>query len=271
MKTAYLCILFLVLGCLGTPRIQAQQTIQSDRPGQAFSSYALPTGSKQLQVGLYTDRLGTFSYSDPADVRYSDTGLETTLRLGVVKRVDLQVTLDGMLREGKRLSPSLSGTDPVETREPATMYLNPVVLGGRYHLSDQHGILPSTAVIVRWFSPLASEEVRAADGALEFRLATQHQFLQDRFSYSFNIAAVPLLRDPWYQWVHNLGYSVSKRVGIFVEYFADYQLNVTNHQYDGGFSFLLSDNTQLDAFAGVRQWENEFYRVFGSVGFSTRF
>ncbi|NEQ48692.1 MAG: transporter [Leptolyngbya sp. SIO3F4] len=271
MKANKCCLGVLAVCTLGICTLQAQETIQSDRPGQAFSSYAVPVRTVQLQAGFYNNTFGTRDFEDVGDVRFREYGLETTVRLGILNRVDMHVTADAFLDSRKSIPFPGTNVSPVtETNDPEGR-IRPLTVGGRYHLADQRGLLPSTALIVQWYTPFASRELEPPDGSFEFRLATQHVFAKERLSFSFNAATIPLIEDPTHRIVTNLGVSVSKRVGLFVEYFSDYRNDVWDHQYDGGATYLLSDQVQLDAFGGVSQWEEDFFWIFGSLGISARF
>jgi len=51
-----------------------------------------------------------------------------------------------------------------------------------------------------------------------------------------------------------LGYSLTDRLGAFVELFGDVPMSAPGTpatSFDGGFTYLVSENFQLDALAGV--------------------
>ena len=68
------------------------------------------------------------------------------------------------------------------------------------------------------------------------------------------------------------GFAVSNRIGAFAEAFGALGLSSdagSSHLLDGGFTFLMVDNLQLDASAGVR-YAGDAEDAFVSAGVSWR-
>ena len=87
--------------------------------------------------------------------------------------------------------------------------------------------------------------------------------LSDRISFAYNLGASweseadedqDLDRLSVFQYTATLGLGLNGRTGAFLEVFGDLPLSTEGdpeHLLDGGLTYLLRDNLQLDAFAGI--------------------
>ena len=139
---------------------------------------------------------------------------------------------------------------------PADLYL-----GIKLALTEQHGILPQMAVIPQMFVPSGSDAFTADEvlpglnwvygwdinDRLSLAGSTQANRLVDSSGHAFTVLAQSV----------SAGLSLTERVGTYGEWFvlaphsataADAQ---TEHYFNGGLTFLLNDNLQLDGLAGL--------------------
>jgi hypothetical protein len=69
-----------------------------------------------------------------------------------------------------------------------------------------------------------------------------------------------------------LGYGATDQLGFFVEIFGDYGFSAdsSSTSFDGGLTWLFSDDSQLDLYLGVGL-DNDADDFFAGIGYSVRF
>ena len=162
----------------------------------------------------------------------------TLLRIGVIRSVELRVGFNG---------------DIWDTNEPSPQREDGA-LGAKFHLWQEGGWIPEAGLLFSVSVP------RRADPAL--RLAFSHS-LSERISFAYNLGAAwesepdgdqDMDRLSVFQYTATLGVGLNGRTGVFLEVFGDLPLSAEGgpeHLLDGGLTFLLRDNLQLDAFVGI--------------------
>ena len=141
-----------------------------------------------------------------------------------------------------------------EPDEPSPQQREDGELGAKFHLWQEGGWIPEAGLLLPVSVP------RRADPA--FRLALSHS-LSDRISFSYNLGAAwesepdgdqDMDRLSVFQYTITLGIGLSDRTGAFLEVFGDLPLSAEGgpeHLLDGGLTYLLRDNLQVDAFGGI--------------------
>ncbi|MCZ7555235.1 MAG: transporter [Bacteroidia bacterium] len=232
----------------------AQQDMATDRPDQTETSSVVPTGWLQVEIGL-----------SRSDLRFSSDGrtfLEETefanpdalFRFGFATNYELRLEL------GYRYVDHWSDFNHLSRAEE---YLLPRVInehgfvplsaGLKTALREEHGILPEAAFIFMLAIP--------GSGAAEFdiehyipeaRFACSHT-LSDHFSLGYNLgmAFEGSLRDYVGFYSVALGSSLTDVVGAYVELYGDLGAGTEPvHRFDGGFTWLVDPDVQLDLSAG---------------------
>lgn len=202
----------------------------TDRPDQTESSVVVPPGYFQLETGWGLARKGEENTHEFPT---------TLLRIGIIRSVELRVGFNGDVWEPDELSP--------QQREDGE-------LGAKFHLWQERGWIPEAGLLLSVSVP------RRADPA--FRLALSHS-LSDRISFSYNLGAAwesepdgdqDMDRLSVFQYTTTLGIGLSDRTGAFLEVFGDLPFSAEGgpeHLLDGGLTYLLRDNLQVDAFGGI--------------------
>jgi hypothetical protein len=96
--------------------------------------------------------------------------------------------------------------------------------------------------------------------------------LSDKVSIGYNLGAEwdGETAEPTFIYTFTTAFSLTDRLGCYIEAFGFApQKQTARHQADGGFTYLFSDNAQLDISGGIALTENapDYYT---SLGFSFR-
>jgi hypothetical protein len=231
----------LVAGAVGSPLgAQEPPPLVTDRPDQTESASVVPAGYAQLEAG------GTHEVAGgPERV----TGVGTALaRIGLFGPIELRLGWAGWQRE--------SG-DGVESRSG----FGGATAGLKVGVHEGQGLVPSVALIGTLLVPVGEPDVRAPGVDPEVRAAVAHD-LGSGFSLGYNLGArwLTLGDATGAESMHTEGlYTVAlgrgfDRVGVFVEAFGALTLSdetASRHAVDGGVTFALFPNVQLDASVGT--------------------
>lgn len=242
----------------------------TDRPDFTESPQAVPLGRIQLEMGyLYT-------YDSEDDVRTrSSTGPQMLWRIGFAENWEARIGWNGYTwtdthsattsRAGRRVS-----------EDNWDQGANDLSLGFKVQLIEQDGLVPDLGIIGGISVPSGSAGTSSGDAEPEVIFLWGYD-ITEWFAIAGNIGLrVPTDNgDRFFQTTASLslGFALTDRWGTFVEYFGLYpNANDTDcaHFIDGGFTYLITDNLQLDAFVGFGLNE-EADDFFTGVGFSWRF
>jgi len=208
----------------------------TDRPDQTESTETVPKGFVQTELGL-------------GDADGSEATAAGLARIGLSRRVELRVGLDEVFLGGPEDAIDMS-------------------VGAKFRLAGEQGRRPAIAVLAAFNQKIGDSLSPVSDGPRpSFRFAFSHT-LNDRLSLAYNagvswdevirLVGMPAVPDKELEsrflWTAALGIGGNERVGFFVEAFGDSGLSdsgPTETALDGGVTFLLRPNVQLDAFVGT--------------------
>lgn len=230
----------------------AMAPIRADRPDQSESSFLVPKGYFQAELGFsITDTDPGYLYAYPSALwKY---GLTDNFELRLVTQY---ITIQD---------------DPA----PDQNGFLPLAVGFKSKLSEQKGILPQMAFIGQLRLPgVVSEDFETTYLAPELRLAFDHT-VSDFFSVGYNVGLLWDGEDPEPFFLYSLttGFSISKRLGLFAEvYGATPQRESDPPQLyaDAGLTYLIGNNLLLDVSASQGITEDAPLR-YVAAGFSYRF
>jgi hypothetical protein len=226
----------------GPATAQGVPPIATDRPDQSESPFVVPRGYAQFEAGALHE-VG----SGNAGGRLTTVG-SILARFGVAAPVELRVGFAGWERA------TAEGLEPIEG-------FSDLSLGLKVVLREGEGLAPSIALLGTMLLPVGDAEFRAAGVDPVVRAALAHD-LGGAFSLGYNLGAAWVTTadgDAESMYVEAL-YSVSlaralgSRLGAFVEAFgavAPSSEYPSSHALDGGVTFGMRPNVQLDAAAGV--------------------
>ena len=216
--------------------------ISADRPGRANPPNVVAPGTIQLEGG--------FSFGRETDGDDPNTNTisvpESLLRVGVLPALEVRVSADGFVFEERTGdNDRSSGSD--------------LTLGGRARLFDQKGIRPATALEFNLSLPTGSDAV-TSDGVDPGGVFLFEWSLNEPFVLHANIelASMSLGKDDSRRAFQaapslSLSASITERAGVFIEYYAAFiDRGVGDeHSVDGGFTWLIGDDLNLDLSAGA--------------------
>ena len=226
---------------------QFEEPLSTDRPGEGTDAASVVgAGVGQLETGIFQE----WEREEDYRLGYYPTAL---LRYGVLDRVELRLS---------------SGLYSGETR--AGVGWTPLDVSTKVALIDEsQGLIPQAALLVGLTLP--------ATGSKEM----QSEFTQPRvvllLNHSINswLGITTNLGAHWendspetiYRYAMSFDFSLSERVGAFAEFYGDLpEASATSHLFNAGFTYLLTNDLQLDMAAGTALTDNapDFY-VGGGV------
>jgi hypothetical protein len=230
----------------------AMDPIRSDRPDQSETSFLVPKGYFQAELGFsITDTDPGYIYAYPSALwKY---GLTDNFELRLITQY---ITIQN------------------EPSADQNGFL-PISAGFKARLSEQKGVLPKMSFIGQLRLPgVVSEDFETTYLAPELRLAFDH-IISDVFNVGYNVGLFWDGEDaePLVLYTLTTGISISKRLGIFGEVYGATPQRDTEDlplYVDAGLTYLIGNNFLLDLSASQGITDNAPLR-YVAAGFSYRF
>ncbi len=234
------------------------QQIITDRPDQTESSALIPKGLLQVETGSIFEEIEKFGVKEK-----STTFNTTLLRYGLLDNLEFRVGFSFM--EITREFNNIKFDDIASGFSPLT-------LGVKIGVTQEKGILPEIAFLTHVNFPfLASKDFKTKSTGIDFRFSFAHT-LSEKSSLGYNLGMAwdGDITTANYIYTFAYGYSISDRVGTFLEIYGDLPENSHfNHFWDAGLTYLIEDNIQLDISGGTGITQN-VQDLFLSAGISFR-
>lgn len=233
---------------------QFQETIASDRPGQAFGPNSLGKHVIQSQTGV--DFGG---YSSLGNATGSSQTPNTFIRYGISERIDLHTSwaYNNQTFENNGFKSSING-------------LNYSSVGTRLNVFEGENNIPAIAVFASVKLPLLAKAYNF-DNIAPRLLVIAGGSLSEKFSYTVNLG-IDFDGNgtrPSGLYVANVGYSISSKFSTFIENYGNFGSNYFDHRFDAGFGYLINNNIQLDIYGGMGK-NDDTTDYFTSIGVSWR-
>ena len=242
--------------------------LSSDRPGQTTSPGIVPQCHPQLELGwTHTQN------KNESDTRTkSDQFPNTLIRLGVIPNGEVRVGYNGYTWQSDR--PKNEATSTSNGSGDANV-------GVKYRFLEASGWLPESAFLAQLSLPVGADAFTSHRADPLFLFAFAHT-LTDFLSFSYNLGAAWQTQQDAdanrhtlsiFKYTASLGLTLTDHLGAFVEVYGDIAINPSNspaNAVDGGFTYLILDNFQVDVSGGlgISEAANDWY--VGS-GFTYRF
>lgn len=250
--------------------------IATDRPDITESAQITPVGWLQYEGGYQ------FGHSEEVMPGGSITDahqIEEVLRFGINRRFEVRAVINA---NTERIDHPSTWNDPMRRTG-----ISPVTFGFKYNLIRESDVLPQTT----WLSHISNSWISAGDYASVYPEQIFHEqrlmlekTLTSRLGIASNIGVAGGLNGS--EGLFNegmfslaLGYDLGHNYGVYAEYFSEWyfagtQFSATPY-FDGGFTRLLSNDLQLDIYAGfdLSQYTNsakQTKRLFFGTGVSYR-
>jgi hypothetical protein len=222
---------------------EEQQTLESlitDRPDQTESPNAMPKGFLQVETGA------GFETFEDSNIKTEDFTLNTTLiRYGLLDNLELRLGWDFV--EGKT---KLNGN----TLNNVASGFSPLLFGFKTGITKEKGVFPEIGFLGHLSLPFtASTDYKPETTGVDFRFSFAHT-LSEKSGLAYNLGAAWGNDSPEAAYVYTLvyGYSITEKLGTYMELYGDFpEGNKANHLWDAGFTYLISDNFQLDISGGT--------------------
>lgn len=225
------------------------QNIEADRPDQTETPAIVPKGMIQVESG--------FSFQKKGSNNYSYTLPSTLWKYGVNENFELRLITE--IISEKNYNEKQNG-------------LLPLFIGFKVNLSEEKGIIPKISLIAHIGLPkMASSNYKTEYLTPEFRFTMQHS-LSEKWSLGYNIGAEwdGLTPKPTFVYTLTTGYSIDEKLGSYIELFGFATQNKkTNHNLDGGLTYLITNNFMVDLSSGFGITEVDFEHYF-ALGISFR-
>ncbi|MCF8278687.1 MAG: transporter [Flavobacteriales bacterium] len=257
MSKCFQLLFASLLLCLSALQVRAQfsETIASDRPCMTNAATTVGARVLQFQVG------GDFAQST-LNSRWSSGfsgGMgEAVIRVGIAERLEVNFTVAYMnMSQEKKNNYS---TNQIEDLNYAFRLRGNVV--------KANGAIPSIGLFAEVSFPKKGTPMYQNSIRPKFLILIEQQ-LESRVKLSSNIG-MTWLNAPTLQYTLNLSVAVSPRVSMYLEHFGQYYAaygNQTNYlgsndlkidywypRINGGVSFLVTNDLQLDVQSGVGKW-----------------
>ena len=228
----------------------------TDRPDATESPTAIPKGYLQVETGAF------FESFEKNSIKINSSTFNTTLlRLGLLDNLELRIGWDftevSTTINGNKLSDVASG-------------FNPLLLGFKSGIAKENGAFPEIGVMGHIYLPFtASRDFKPETTGVDFRFSFAHT-LSENSSISYNLGAAWGDDSSEAAYVYTLAYgqSITNKLGAYAELYGDMPENSSsNHFWDAGLSYLLSDNVQLDATIGSSITEGQDLLLSAGISF----
>jgi outer membrane putative beta-barrel porin/alpha-amylase len=254
----------------GLKRARLDGPLETDRPDFTESTSAIPEGWFQLEVGY------TMTYDRQGETRVRDhTGPEVLLRMGLGTDLELRFGWTGYSFTNTTVS-----ADDTPSVSEWSQGANDVEIGFKWHLREQSGWFPDLAFLGSMTTPSGSASTTAGDVEPTVGLIWAYDLSEELAVAGQVLLTVPT--EDGHRFVQtaaslSLAVGLTDRWGTYAEYFGFYTSGNASadtpdavHSLNGGFTYLVSDNFQIDIRAGFGLNE-EADDFFAGAGFSWRF
>lgn len=249
---------FIFLGTLSAQdNSEGDSVIKTDRPDATESSSSMQQGEFQVETGFILTK-----FDGPDNIEITNyTYNNTLLRYGLLKNLELRV---GWNILGVEFSRSRM-EEHIETG------FTPFLTGVKIGITEEKGLLPEMALLGHVYFPFtASKQYKPDNTAVDFRFAFSHT-LSEKSILAYNLGAQwqPNSAEMEYLYTASYSYKFTKKFGGYAEIYGELPEHYeARHYIDGGLTYLISNNFQLDAYVGTGLNNNQ--KILFGTGFSFR-
>ena len=235
-----LVFIFLATSISFSQETEPIDALVTDRPDQTESSSTMQKGFLQIETGV-----GYESYEEN-NIEFSSSTLNTTLmRFGLLDNLELRLGWDFV--EG---STKISG----DKLSDVSSGFSPLLIGVKIGIAEEKNGLPEIALLLHTSHPFfAGNDFKTQSTGTDFRFSLSHT-LSEKSSLAYNLGMVwdGDITSASYIYTLVYGYSLTHKLGCYAELYGDIpEGNKANHLWNAGFTYLVSNNFQLDILGGT--------------------
>lgn len=258
MKNFILIYLFVLILFPAFAQNDTIPNISTDRPTAAVGSYIVPKGTFQIESGvIYTNR------NDQTEIKELWSYATTLLRYGVLDNFEVRLASS---YESANIYTKETQTDSIISG------MGPLSAGFKFTVVHEKGIRPEIAIAASITFRHLGHKSYAPTYSYPIGLITASNTLSKRFSLGYNIgfAYDGETADGFFIYAVYLGFQITDRLWSFVEVFGNFDNgNFPNHKIDGGLTYLLRHNLQIDLTGGTG-FSSDVDKYFLNAGISWR-
>ena len=246
MKTKFAQITLFITGILCA---QENESIQTDRPDQTETPALTPLRMLQVETGI--------SYEKTTNDESNFITPTILWKYGLLEHFEIRL---------------ITEFSTIKSNSTTQSGINPVLIGFKSKLVEEKGIIPQTSLIGHLALPnISSTKFNLDYLAPKFRFAMQNTLSQKTsISYNLGIEWNGFTTESTFIYTLATGYSITEKTGAYVEIFGFAPENQkSNHNFDGGFTYLISNNAMIDVSGGIGLTENA-PKYYFALGFSFR-
>jgi hypothetical protein len=249
--------LYIVCCCLSFAlHGQEKPDLISDRPDQSDSPYLVPTGSLQIESGVYFDRDVT------GDANTRNLAFHSTLlRYGISESIEVRLVSEYLGRYTSSNSLSFSGKG-----------FSPITLGIKIKIAREEGWRPEIGFVSNIKLKSGSALFEPANTTTNFRLVFSHT-PSKKWQVGYNVGADWSGETPQATFLGTFSacYLITQKLAAFGEVYSFFpEQKAADVRLDGGFAYKIHPMVQLDAASGIGLHEHST-DFFFTAGVSARF
>jgi Putative MetA-pathway of phenol degradation len=210
------------------------QKIITDRPDQTESSSTIPQGSLQIEAGFL------LGFTEINAQKAREIAMPTILwRYGVTKALELRMVNQFLNLKNKEVDRQVNGFSNLQ-------------IGAKLQLLRKESVNTEIAFISHLVIPTNSNELDNSNFGTINKLSISHE-LNKNIGLGYNVGYDYFgIGKGILTYSLALGISLSDKVGLYLEPYGSLA-ELVNHlaNFDAGFTYLLSDNLQLDLSFGT--------------------
>lgn len=242
----FLLFIFLNVGLSVAQDSTQTVTIITDRPDASNTPFLVPKGQLQVEMGIQVDGNKDESIGIK-DYQTLYTLNNTSIKYSPLNFLELKFISGYGIYDLNRKSYFKGNWE----RDKNVL---PIILGSKIFICKQKGILPHTTFESNFTLPIYGTLNSPIFVSPELRLLMFNQ-LNERLSLSYNIGLdyqnSYIRENPRYLYTLSLGISINEKLSGFIENYGYYQtFYKPDYRIDGGFTYLLKNNLQIDIAGG---------------------
>ena len=230
----------------------------TDRPKQIVSPVIVPIGSLQIETG--------FIYETKSDDEFNIENIivgPTVLRYGLFESLELRLAGSYQSRNVYIKESSLDST---------FAGIGSVAVGFKIFIIKEKGLRPEMAFLADMtLRQIGEERLKPTFSYPVAKIVASHT-LSNKFLFGYNLGFAYNGETPDGFFVYSavLSYNITTKLAAFIEGYGNFDHgNLPNHLIDGGLTYLIRHNFQLDLSAGTGISDNTD-KYFINLGFSWR-
>jgi hypothetical protein len=249
----FIFVTFGTVASSQTPQ-EVQSSINSDRPGQAFTPFTISKNVWQTQNGI-----GVRPLRDNSLV-LSHIVPNAFLRFGLGHRTEINAGFERVGTAGyRKISPF-----------PELPIIKTMSLGLRHRLDIWHNQIRKPALTILVLAHLPYTKFNSKNTVNTSATIIASNKLGKNWTYNINLGVNTDFNNPIStSYVANLGYTIAPKWSIFAENFGNFNNNNFYNYFDAGIAFVPQLDWQIDLYAGNGIGQN-LYNGFINAGFSYR-